>query len=30
MELIDGAGHLVMLENPQALSQAILDFLDSL
>ena len=30
MELIDGAGHLVMLENPQALSQAILSFLGGL
>jgi len=27
MELIDGAGHLVMLENPRALTQAILNFL---
>jgi len=30
MELIDGAGHLVMLENPQALSRAILNFLGGL
>jgi pimeloyl-ACP methyl ester carboxylesterase len=30
MELIDGAGHLVMLENPRALSQAILNFLGGL
>jgi pimeloyl-ACP methyl ester carboxylesterase len=30
MELIDSAGHLVMLENPQALSKAILDFLGGL
>jgi pimeloyl-ACP methyl ester carboxylesterase len=30
MELIDGAGHLVMLENPQALSRAILSFLAGL
>ncbi len=30
MELIDGAGHLVMLENPRALTQAILDFLGGL
>ena len=27
MEVIDGAGHLVMLENPRGLSQAILGFL---
>ena len=30
MEVIEGAGHLVMLENPQALSQAILRFLRGL
>jgi pimeloyl-ACP methyl ester carboxylesterase len=30
MELIDGAGHLVMLEKPQALSQVILNFLEGL
>jgi pimeloyl-ACP methyl ester carboxylesterase len=30
MELIDGAGHLVMLENPRALTQAILNFLGGL
>jgi pimeloyl-ACP methyl ester carboxylesterase len=30
MELIDGAGHLVMLERPQALSRSILDFLSGL
>jgi pimeloyl-ACP methyl ester carboxylesterase len=30
MELIDGAGHLVMLEKPLALSQAILNFLGGL
>jgi pimeloyl-ACP methyl ester carboxylesterase len=30
MELIDGAGHLVMLENHQALSQAIIKFLGGL
>ena len=30
MEMIDGSGHLVMLENPQALSQAILNFLGDL
>ena len=30
MEVIDGAGHLVMLENPRGLSQAILRFLRGL
>jgi len=30
MEVIEGAGHLVMLENPRALSQAILRFLRGL
>ena len=29
-EVIDGAGHLVMLENPRGLSQAILGFLRGL
>jgi pimeloyl-ACP methyl ester carboxylesterase len=30
MELIDGAGHLVMIENPGALTQAIFNFLGGL